>query len=164
LSKTCIKIFAQSAENVSIQTTELLTPAELAYTLDISEFTFQSLVHYGKIPCVYTQIPGSQDKALRFDPYVITEWMLSNPQLDSFTSKNYIEGLKEQYKTRFPNVLRSLHAVNAQFSPPQKEKGYSLSKVRSKKYGFLYYVRYIELNLTHIFSTFLKRWYLKRWY
>jgi site-specific recombinase XerD len=127
-----------------MQTTELLTPTEMAYALDISEFTLQTLAHYGKIPCAYTQIPGSQDKALRFDPYIVMEWLQSNPQLDISTSKNYIEGLREQYKTRFPRVLQSLKSINAQFSPPQKGKGYSLAKVKNKKYGYLYYVRYIE--------------------
>jgi site-specific recombinase XerD len=127
-----------------MQTTELLTPTEMAYTLGITEYALQALVHSGAIPHTYIQPPSSQYRLLRFDPYTVTEWMQTNPRLDGFTDKDYIDGLKNQYKTRFPHVLTALQAVSAQFSPPRKGKGYSLSKVKNKKYGFLYYVRYIE--------------------
>jgi integrase len=127
-----------------MQTTELLTPTEMAYALEISEYALQALVHNGTIPHTYIQSSASQDRLLRFDPYTITEWMQTNPKLDSFSGKDYIDSLKNQYKTRFPHVITALKAVDAQFSPPSKGKGYSLSKVNSKKYGFLYYVRYIE--------------------
>jgi integrase len=69
--------------------------------------------------------------------------MQTDPKLD-FTGKDYIDGLKNQYEARFPHVLTALQAVSAQFSPPRKGKGYNLSKVKNKQYGFLYYVRYIE--------------------
>jgi integrase len=127
-----------------MQTTELLTPTEMAYTLEITEYALQALVHSGIIPHTYIQAPASQDRILRFDPYTVTEWMQTNPKLDDFTEKNYIEGLKAQYKTRFPDVLSALKTINEQFSPPAKGKGYNLTKVENKKYGFLYYVRYIE--------------------
>jgi site-specific recombinase XerD len=127
-----------------MQTTELLTPTEMAYTLEITEYYLQTLAHSGTIPHTYIQSPGSQDRLLRFDPYTVTEWMQTNPKLDNFTSKDYIDSLKNQYKTRFPSVLATLKSINAQFSPPRKGKGYNLSKVKNKKYGFLYYVRYIE--------------------
>jgi integrase len=128
-----------------MQTTKLLTPPEMAYTLEITEYALQALVYSGAIPHTYIQSPVNHEYLLRFDPYTVTEWMQTNPKLDGFTNKNYIDGLKNQYKTRFPNVLTALQAVNAQFSPPgEGKKGYSLSKVKNKKYGFLYYVRYIE--------------------
>jgi hypothetical protein len=110
-------------------------------------------VHNGTIPHTYIQSPVSQYRLLRFDPYTVTEWMQTNPKLDDFTGKNYIDGLKDQYKTRFPQVLTALKAVSAQFSPPRRGKGYNLSKVKSKKYGFLYYVRYIENG-----KLILSRW------
>jgi integrase len=127
-----------------MQTTELLTPTEMAYTLEITEYSLQALVHSGTIPHTYIQSPVNQDRLLRFYPYTVTEWMQTDPKLDAFTGKNNIDRLKDQYKTRFPHVLTALKAVSAQFSPPRKGKGYNLSKVKSKKYGFLYYVRYIE--------------------
>jgi integrase len=127
-----------------MQTTELLTPAEMAYTLEITEYALHALVHNGTIPHTYVQSPAGQDRLLRFDPYTVTEWMQTNPRLDTFTGKDYIDGLKNQYRARFPHVLTALKAVSAQFAPPRRGKGYNLSKVESKKYGFLYYVRYIE--------------------
>jgi site-specific recombinase XerD len=127
-----------------MRTTELLTPTEMAYTLEITEYALQALVHSGAIPHTYIQSPASQYRLLRFDPYTVTEWMQTNPKLDGFTGKDYIDGLKNQYKARFPHVLTALQAISAQFSPPSKGKGYNLSKVKNKKYGFLYYVRYIE--------------------
>jgi integrase len=78
--------------------------------------------------------------------------MQTDPKLDEFTEKDYIDNLKNQYSTRFPHVLTALKAIDKQFSPPRKGKGYSLSKIKNKKYGFLYYVRYIEngkLVLSH---------------
>jgi integrase len=70
--------------------------------------------------------------------------MQANPKLDYPDEKSYIDGLKNHYKTRFPHILTALESVDAQFSPPRRGKGYNLSKVENKKYGFLYYVRYIE--------------------
>jgi hypothetical protein len=121
-----------------MQTTELLTPTEMAYALEITEYTLQALVHNGVIPHTYVQSPASQDRLLRFDPYTVTEWMQSSPRLEGSTGKDYIDSLKNQYKTRFPNILTALKGLDKQFSPPRKGKGYSLSKVASKKYGFLY--------------------------
>jgi site-specific recombinase XerC len=127
-----------------MQTIELLSPAEMAYTLDITEYTLLALVHSGTIPHTYVQSDIGQERLLRFDPFIVTEWMQSNPSLDNFTEKPCIDGLKNHYKARFPHVLTSLKTLNAQFAPPAERKGYSLTKVESKKYGFLYYVRYIE--------------------
>jgi hypothetical protein len=71
--------------------------------------------------------------------------MQTDPKLDDPEGKNYLDNLKtHQYATRFPHVLTVLKSVDEQFSPPQKGKGYNLAKVVNKKYGFLYYVRYIE--------------------
>jgi integrase len=122
-------------------TTELLTPTEMAYTLEITDYTLQTLVHSGTIP--HTYVPSPTGQVLRFDPYIVTEWMQTNPNL-VIAEKNYVDGLKNQYKIRFPHILAALKTIDAQFSPPRKGKGYSLSKVKSKAYGFLYYVRYIE--------------------
>jgi hypothetical protein len=70
--------------------------------------------------------------------------MQSDPKLDDPGGKNYLDNLKDQYAARFPHVLTALKSIDDQFSPPSKGKGYNLSKVVNKRYGFLYYVRYIE--------------------
>jgi hypothetical protein len=79
-----------------MQTTELLTPTELAYILEITEYTLRSLVHSGRIPHTYIQAPAGQDRFLRFDPYIITEWMQNNPDFDNNVEKNYLESLKNR--------------------------------------------------------------------
>jgi integrase len=144
MSQNSVKSLPRPAENINMQTTELLTPTEMAYTLEITEYALQALVHSGTIPHTYIQATAGQNRLLRFDPYTVTEWMQTNPKLDSFTGKDYIDSLKSQYKARFPHVLTALKAVDKQFSPPRRGKGYTLSKVKNKKYGFLYYVRYLE--------------------
>jgi integrase len=135
---------AHAAENNNMQTTDLLTPIEMAHVLEITEYALQALAHNGAIPHTYIQSPAGQDRLLRFDPYTVTEWMQTNPKLDSFSGNDSIDSLKRHYKARFPQVIAALKAVDAQFSPPRHGKGYSLAKVENKKYGFLYYVRYIE--------------------
>jgi integrase len=127
-----------------MQTASLLTPVELADILGISEYTVLAMAHSGIIPHTYIQAAGAQDRLLRFDPYIITEWLQTNPKLDGFTEKDYADGLKKWYQARFPQALSGLKALDAQFSPPREGKGYSLTKVPSKQYGFLYYARYIE--------------------
>jgi integrase len=124
--------------------TELLTSAETAYILEITEYTLHALVHSGKIPHTYIPSAETHDRILRFDPYIITAWLQTNPNLADFTEKEYIAGLKEQYQTRFPHILTTLKSIDAQFSPPRKGKGYNLTKVKNKAHGFIYYVRYIE--------------------
>jgi hypothetical protein len=142
--QSCIKKIATPVENVNMRTPELLTPAEMAYTLGITEYTLNALARNGTIPHTYIPAPVGQTPLLRFDPFTVMAWLQTNPETDHFTEKSYIDGLKHQYQTRFPHVISALQSVDAQFSPPNHGKGFSLSKVKSKKYGFLYYVRYIE--------------------
>jgi len=124
-------------------TTTLLTTHEMAYALDIHPCTLEALVNNGIIPHTYIQPPGSDTKQVRFNPYSVVEWLQSEPQIKNLTGKNYLDGLRKQYKTYSPTI-RALKNLNAQFAPKRAPKGYSLSKVPSKKYGFLYYVRYIR--------------------
>jgi hypothetical protein len=39
----------------------------MAYTLEITEYTLQALVHSGVIPHTYVQASAGQDRLLRFD-------------------------------------------------------------------------------------------------
>jgi integrase len=121
--------------------TPLLTPSQVAYALDINCSTLDILVHNGTIPHTYVQ---EQDvKELRFNPYLIADWMQSKPQID-FKSNTDMDHLRAYYKTTFPETIKTLKILDSQFSIQRKKKGYSLAKVPNKKYGFLYYVRYIE--------------------
>jgi integrase len=122
----------------------LITPNEMAYALDINSCTLYALVHSGVIPHTYVEGHGTPEPTLRFNPCVVTQWLQSSPNLDTLRDTNYVDNLRLQYKTRFPGALQSLKTLDAHFSPKRQPKGYNLAKVPSKKYGFLYYVRYIE--------------------
>jgi len=124
-------------------TTALLTTNEMAYVLDIHPYTLDALVSSGIIPHTYIQPPNSDAKQVRFNPYIVIEWLQSGPQVTNLTGKNYLDGLRRQYKT-FGPTIKALKTLNSQFAPKRIPKGYSLSKVSNKKHGFLYYVRYIR--------------------
>ena len=124
-------------------TTTLLSPQEMAYVLEIHPYTLNALVDNGTIPHTYIQLPNSNAKQVRFDPYLVLEWFQSEPEIGSLPGKKYLDCLRNQYKTFTPTV-QALKNLNSQFAPKRIPKGFSLSKVPSKKYGFLYYVRYIR--------------------
>jgi len=124
-------------------TTTLLTLHELAYTLDVHPYTLDAMVHNGLIPHTYVQQPDSAATQLRFNPYSILDWLQTMPRIESMGETGYLDGLREQYKA-FAPAVQALKELNGQFAPKREAKGYSLSKVPSKKFGFLYYVRYIE--------------------
>jgi len=124
-------------------TTTLLTTHEMAYALEIHPNTLDALVNSGTIPHTYIQPDNSDAKQVRFNPYNVFEWLQSEPQIKELAEKNYLEGLRKQYKTFVPAV-QALKNLDSQFAPKRVPKGYNLTKVPSKKYGFLYYVRYIR--------------------
>jgi len=124
-------------------TTTLLSPQEMAYALEIHPYTLDALVSNGAIPHTYIQLPNSSVKQIRFDPYLVLEWFQSEPQIGGLPGKSYLDGLRRQYKTFTPTV-QALKNLDSQFAPKRASKGFSLSKVPSKKYGFLYYVRYVR--------------------
>jgi hypothetical protein len=131
MSQNTLKILPYRAENITMRA-KLLTPAEMAYALEITEYALHALVHNGVISHTYIHSSVTQEHLLRFDPYIITEWMHTNPKLDVFTEKNHVDALKDQLKTNFPHVLTTLKTLNAEFSPPHKGKGYRLTKVKTK--------------------------------
>ena len=124
-------------------TTTLLSPQEMAYALEIHPCTLDALVSNGAIPHTYIQPPNSSAKQVRFDPYHVLEWFRSGPEIGSLPGKSYLDGLRRQYKAFTPTV-QALKNLDSQFAPRRAPKGFSLSKVPSKKHGFLYYVRYIR--------------------
>jgi len=124
-------------------TTTLLTTREMAYALEIHPNTLDALVNSGTIPHTYIQPDNSDTKQVRFNPYNVFEWLQSEPQIKDLTEKNYLDGLRKQYKKFIP-AAQALKNLNGQFAPKRVPKGYTLSKVPSKKYGFLLYVRYIR--------------------
>ena len=118
--------------------TAFLTSHELAYVLEIHPTTLEALVQNGTIPHTYVQIQDTQQ--IRFNPYAITAWLQSNPDIK--TTKNHqLDNLREQYKTI--KAVEQIKNFDDKFAPKRTAKGYSLIKVKNKKLGFVYYTRYI---------------------
>jgi len=118
-----------------------LTPSQAAYALSIDQQTLDVLVRNGIIP--HTYVHGQHGDEIRFNAYLISEWLQTRPQIN-LESNKYLDSLRSYYKSTFSDTIQSLKALNGQFAEKRKAKGYNLAKVSSKKYGFLYYVRYIE--------------------
>jgi hypothetical protein len=80
----------------------------MAYVLEINPQTLDSLVHNGSIPHTYTQLPDSNGQTVRFNPYLVTEWLRTNPQIEISTGQQYLDGLRQHYRTQFSSALKTL--------------------------------------------------------
>jgi excisionase family DNA binding protein len=117
----------------------ILTTCQAANILRINENTLNALAFNGQIP--HTRIPSSGGGQLRFNTADIKGWLRQGPELNTQDSTAYYQ---KQFQKQFPDALANLHKFDSQFIKPPKGKGYSLSKVKNNKLGFIYYVRYIE--------------------
>ena len=115
----------------------------MAAALGIAEYTLETLANLGVIPHTYVQLEGATAQSLRFNPYLLADYFRANPALNNITQQPHIDGLKAHYQELFPGVINTLKTLDAQIAPRRIGKGYNLTKVPSKRYGFLYYVRYI---------------------
>ena len=53
-----------------------------------------------------------------------------------------ISSLRAQIASSYPNTVKALHMIDAEYSLPKRRKGFNLVKVESKKHGFLFYARF----------------------
>jgi integrase len=119
---------------------QFLTLDEIAHILNINEYTVETLASAGRIP--FTSVTCNSGKTvLMFSPQSISAWLARGAPAAG--DKPIVKQLKETYQGQFPDALTELERINTQITPPRRPKGYSLSKVKSKKLGFTYYVRYI---------------------
>jgi site-specific recombinase XerD len=125
-----------------METSNLLTTGELASILQVHEHTINILVHSGKIPHAFVHDGMSPGPSPFFNPKIITGWLRQGPTL-IMDNNDRLEKLKGFYQARFPEALQALKEFDSHFAI-KEPKGFSLCRVKSKKYGFLYYVRYIE--------------------
>jgi site-specific recombinase XerD len=121
---------------------ESLTVSQLASILRVNEHTVNIMVHTGVIPHGYIQDKTSNSAILRFNTGVITGWLKQGPVL-MVDEKAYLEELRNYYETNFPDAIKAIRELDSRLTI-KGPKLYSLSKVKNKRNGFLYYVRYIE--------------------
>jgi len=119
----------------------LLNTKELSFILQIKSTTVDVLVSKGKIP--YTIIPTGNGEVVRFIPDKIRSWLKGNPSINMNDIK-YLTRIKTEINEENPCIIKELKKIDSQFSERRESKGYYLVKIKSKKYGFLYYVRYIK--------------------
>ena len=122
---------------------QLLTATQLAYILRLSELTVDAMTNSGIIPHNYLQDKLSDARLLRYSPNVITGWLKQGPML-ALDEKKQLDRMRSYYQRAFPDAIRELHEFEKRLAFVVQPKGYSLSPVKSKKFGFLYYVRYLE--------------------
>jgi hypothetical protein len=135
-----IKNFDTLSERKVMQ--DLLTKDEIASIFAVSSYTIDLLVKEGAIPHRFIQTDDVP--ILRFNPQGLASWLQAGPVLDAMKRETYLERLKQRFEKRYPEALRALQEFDSHISPPRQSKYYTFVKVPSKKFGFLYYVRYLD--------------------
>jgi integrase len=122
---------------------DLLNEYQISKIFNITSFTVKKLLRENKIPCVY----NNNSRKPLFKMEAISEWMINNPLVKE-NEDIRLKKLQAEWQKKSPEVFAALQAMDIKViahSNAQKDpKRYSLLKRSSKKYGFLYYVRYIE--------------------
>jgi integrase len=119
----------------------LLTEYQMSKIFNINPITLKKLIREEKIPVTRQ---GSQP---RFDMDSISEWMVHNPLIES-DEELYLKKVQAEWREKSPEVFAVLQAMDlkviAHSNAQKNPKRYNLVKRPSKKYGYLYYVRYID--------------------
>jgi site-specific recombinase XerD len=119
----------------------LLTEYQISKIFNINLITIKKLVREGKIPFT------TQGSRPRFEVGAMSNWVAHNPLIEN-EEEICLNIIQAEWREKSPEVFAALQAMdqriishsNAQKNP----KRYSLIKRASKKYGYLYYVRYID--------------------
>jgi len=126
----------------------IMTTSQAANVLKINENTLVNLAVCGKIP--HIRIKAAGEPQFRFNSLDIINWLKHGPAL-ILQNKDSIKYFEHQVQKKFPEALAEIQEFNKQFIIPRKGKGYNLTKVKNKKMGFVYHVRYIENG--HVIPT-----------
>jgi site-specific recombinase XerD len=117
----------------------ILTTCQAANILNINENTLNALVSGGQIP--HLSIKSGNGQKYYFNTKDIRRWLRQGLSLNQ---KTPVASLKHKKKKQFSQELEDLHKYDKQFITPRRGKGYNLTKVKNKKLGFVYHVRYID--------------------
>jgi integrase len=117
----------------------ILSTCQAAKILNINENTLNALVSCGHIP--HVSIKSENGQKYFFNTKDIRSWLRQGISLNQ---KPPVASLKRSLQKQFSQELADLRKYDKQFITPRKGKGYTLTKVKNKKLGFVYHVRYIE--------------------
>jgi hypothetical protein len=119
----------------------LLTECQISKIFNINLVTVKKLVRERKIPFI------AQGSRARFDLSVMSKWVIHNTLIEN-EEEAYLNTIQAEWREKSPEVFAALQAMDQKMivrSGAQKNpKRYNLIKRPSKKYGYLYYVRYID--------------------
>jgi excisionase family DNA binding protein len=120
----------------------LLTEYQISRIFNVNPLTLRKLIREGKIP--FTAQQGSRP---RFDVDAISAWLTKNPLIED-KEEIYLNKIKSEWQEKSPEVFAALHDIDqkviAHSSAQKNPKRFNLIKRPNKKYGYLYYVRYID--------------------
>jgi integrase len=120
---------------------ELLTEYQISKIFNISPLTLKKLICEGKIPFT------TQGTRPHFDMNVISDWLVNNPIIEADEDIR-LKRLQLEWQEKSPDLFAALRSMDlkviAHSNAQKNPKRYNLVKRASKKYGFLYYVRYIN--------------------
>ena len=120
----------------------ILTNSQAAVLLGINENTLNALVYAGQIPHIKNTSYPLDSRQFHYKTMDIVNWLDAGPQL-VIHNNTIIKTYKDKFEKKYPQALAKLREFDRQFIPPRRGKGYSLTKVRSKKLGYIYHVRFI---------------------
>jgi len=93
------------------------------------------LVSMGKLPYQKTN-----DNNIIFSADTITKH-IEQPKMDN---EKYIQKLRIKLLETNPDAMKAIKDFGSRFSDPHTPKKYYLNKIKNKKLGYVYYVRYLD--------------------
>jgi hypothetical protein len=119
----------------------LLTEYQMTKIFNINPLTLKKLVSEGKIPFT------NQGSRPCFDMDELSNWIINNPIIEEDEDIR-LKRIQAEWREKSPELFAALQAINlkvvAHSNAQKNPKRYSLIKRPNKKYGYLYYVRYID--------------------
>jgi integrase len=113
----------------------LLSQTDLTKILKLNDDAITQLDYAGKLPC--EKIDGNN---IFFNADTIIKWA-EKPQMDN---QQYLQNLENKLWELNPEFMKSLQGYNSIPAETYEPKRFYLSKVKNKKLGFVYYVRFLE--------------------
>jgi integrase len=114
---------------------KFLTQSDLAKLFNVSYNAITEMVSTGKLPCYKTV----DDKILLSADTIIRH--IKKPDMND---EKYLERLRKRLWEINPAAMQALKEYGSKFSVPVAPKRFYLNKIKNKKLGFVYYIRYLD--------------------
>jgi len=118
----------------------LLSICDLSKILGIGQGSILTLAKLGKMP--YKYITSAGGNIIHFCPDAIKQWLNASPNFD--INDDFLENLRQSYLAEFPDAMNGLKEFDKKFIERKPPKRYYLIPYLSKKYGCIWYVKYLD--------------------